>query len=249
MQSTDAVYEELLASGNFSIGIRVEIGKDADSLVEYGEGQVYGIKMYNQLFAENHPCVGSCVSGQLDVELFALSANIPRMAMVKPYIWLYNGSKKSKELPKGVYYVDSRTENAMSGKITLHCYDSMMKTEAFFTNEEIQNWGKKTDVATVQLICSKIGITLETASKSKLNHGYKVPSPEKFDGVANMRKVLCSIGAAYGGNWTITGDNKLRLICLNDLPEETYYLVTPANNYVTFGGCRVDIRKGLVNNA
>ena len=76
---------------------------------------------------------------------------------------------------------------------------------------------------------------VELDSRTALNGSYQVEYPNDY----TMREVLGYIGAVNGGNWNITETGKLRLVRLNELPPETFLLVTENGSPIRFGEVRI----------
>ena len=51
--------------------------------------------------------------------------------------------------------------------------------------------------------------------------------------------MLRYIAAAHAGNWIMSDAGELRLIKINELPEETNYLIDEIGDWITFGGDRI----------
>ena len=50
-----------------------------------------------------------------------------------------------------------------------------------------------------------------------------------------MRETLANIASMYAGNWVVSMENKLLLIPINGIPEETSLLVDESGNIITWG--------------
>ena len=68
----------------------------------------------------------------------------------------------------------------------------------------------QTMAAVVSEICTIIGVTLDARTSIRTGTGYTVDYPNDL----TMREVLGYIAVAHAGNWTVTPENKLRLIPL-----------------------------------
>jgi hypothetical protein len=108
-------------------------------------------------------------------------------------------------MAQGKYYIDTRDVDEVTGLMTIHGYDAMLKAEEkFLTDDDIGSWPRTTHQV-VANIASRLGVVYDTGFAM---NGYMVSYP----GDLTMREVLGHIAAAHGGNWVITDSNWLRLI-------------------------------------
>lgn len=244
MQTTSELYNTILLDANHWFETRVSING-----VYYAENTLLSVTTSHKVFSQDQPTVGGCLAAELEVKLLTPSANIPRMAQVRPYVRVTNGTQTSEWIPQGVFYIDTRqTTHNDDGLdiLTLHCYDAMLKAEADYTSTTISYPAK--DYRIVQVIAHAMGLQSSSAAsnhngidartKVLMNNGsgkYNIGLPVGY----SMREVLSNIAAMYAGNWIMTYDGKLRLVTLTELPEETYYLVDEQSNAITFGGDRI----------
>ena len=202
----------------------------------FDEGQLYDMTITRKLFANNVPEVGCCVSSEITVRMRRAVGTIPRMARLVPWIRVTNGELYSEWLQKGVFYIDTReysndTDNEVA---ELHGFDAMLMTEQPFPSNNLQ-WPAK-DWQVVKLIADHIGVAIDSrtwqiiTSYGNANQGYNVQLPVSY----TCREVLGYIGAMYAGNWTMNDLGELRLVGLNEMPEDTRYLNDHAGNVLTF---------------
>lgn len=243
MQTTSNLYNTIV-SGSHWFETKVEINS-----VAYGESVLISVSSVFRVFSEDQPVVGGCLAAELDVEMIAPTAVIPRMAKVRPYVRAKNGTQTSEWIPQGVFYIDTReTTHNDDGLdiLTLHCYDAMLKAEADYPSTSISYPAK--DYRIVQIIAYTMGLQtsssasshggIDARTKTLMNNGsgiYNIGLPVGY----SMREVLSNIAAMYGGNWIMTYEGKLRLVTLTELPDETYYLIDSEFEAITFGGDRI----------
>lgn len=228
MQTTTALWKTLLA-GEPSTEWRVTVGGTA-----YEKSNLVALRVTTGLFGRSYLTVGSCVSAQLRLTLLD-AGTIPRMAEVKVYVRLTDGTQASEWLPYGVYYIDTRESVPESGTLTLHCYDAMLKAEQTFVTEGDTGAWPRTMTAVVASICTRMGVELD--SRTALNSAYTVEYPNDY----TMREILGYIAAAHGGCWIMTPAGKLRLVTLGELPAESNSLVTETGEAITFGGVSIHV--------
>lgn len=251
MQKTSELYKEIIA-GDHWFETQVVIGDEFYLIDEGGDFITFGgdciyydsdsggfsanmlkeVKTSQHLFTDDKPAVGCCVSAEIDVTMVKPTAYIERMSSIKPYIRACNDTQQSEWIPKGVFYIDTRDEDASTGEIVFHGYDAILKTENDFpTAGDIGIW-PKTDIETVQYIAGLIEVDIDPRTVEIMQRGYLIQYPAGY----SQREILSYIAAAYAGNFTMTDEGKLRLVRLNEIGVETHYLVENNGYVITFGG-------------
>lgn len=244
MYSVSNLYNTIIANASHWFESRVLING-----VAYGESTLMSVSTVYRVFSQEQPTVGGCLAAELEVKMLAPSSSIPRMAQVKPYVRVTDGSQTSEWIPQGIFFIDTRETSHNDDGIdvlTLHCYDAMLKSEADFPSTTISFPAK--DYRVVQLIAYAMGLQssssasshggIDSRTKTLMNNGsgkYNIALPVGY----SMREVLSYIAAMYAGNWILTYEGKLRLVTLTELPEETYYLIDDHYDAITFGGDRI----------
>ena len=98
MQTTTALYQTILA-GDHRVETKVDIGSytySLDTLVE--------MRTSRAAFGNDAPTIGLAPAAQIFIKVRANSANIPRMATIRPYFRIVNdSSQRSEWIPKGTY--------------------------------------------------------------------------------------------------------------------------------------------------
>lgn len=230
MQPVSALYERIMREGGWQ-----EVRLDIAGTAYYMDDNLVSLSTSHALF-DAALTVGNCVAGSITAKVFAEPAAVPRMAQLRLYLRAVDHTRRSEWLPKGVFYLDTRRYDEGSGVLTLTGYDAMLMGEQDFTTDGDQGDWPMTDLAAAQEIARRLGTELDSRTTAKLDQGYQVGFPGYGDGAYTLREVLGYIGAMYVGNWTITGDGKLYLACLGDLPPETNYLVSEYGEPITLGG-------------
>ena len=200
--------------------------------VYYTQDQIFEMSTEYRMFSEEQPTVGSCLSAEITLKMLKPYAVIPRMAKIEPFVRVTNGTTNSAWMPQGVFWIDTREESKNDDGLhvlTMHGYDAMLKTEAYFGN--VQSGWPKTDLQTVNLVASTIGVSVDARTTALMTNAYSISAPISY----TMRETLANIGAMYAGNWIITVEGKLLLVSLADLPKETSLLVDGSGNIITFG--------------
>ena len=180
MQNTSATYKEIVA-GIHWFETKLVIGdefylidENADYITfggtriyydsdsgGYGGNMIKEIKTTQHLFTDDKPMVGCCVAAEIDVTMVKPTATIKRMSSIKPFIRAVNDTKESEWIPKGVFYIDTRSDGESTDEIVFHGYDAMLKAENDFpVNGGIGEW-PKTDIDVVSLIAGGGGSFLD----------------------------------------------------------------------------------------
>ena len=221
----------------FKSRVKINIGTAASPVYEtYSDTKVRGISTNLCLFSDDEPTVGSCLAGEISVQMYLEESEInaiPRMAEVIPEVQAVSGEQESEWIPQGHYFIDTR-ETAISdgGQLTfsIHGYDAMLKTEGDYPSTS-HDWPANVSTV-VNDIATAIGAgidlrTLEIISENNFS--------VEFSGAFSMREVLSGIAARYAGNWVMNYDGELLLVRLAGIPKETRYLVDRVDNPITFG--------------
>ena len=238
MQTTTPLYNQIIA-GQHSFQTRVDINN-----VSYYGNTLISVEANYTVFSSNQPSVGGCIASELEVTMIAPSVNIPRMAKVRPYVRVTNGTQTSEWIPQGVFFIDTReTTHDDNGLdiLSFHCFDSMLKTEDDYPSTSTSF--PKSDINVVKEIAKTIGLQssssattgIDSRTLTLMNKAYQIGLPVGY----SMREVLSYIAAMYAGNWIMNYDGQLRLVTLTELPDETYYLIDENNEAITFGGDRI----------
>ena len=239
MQTVSDGYNTIIAQTNHWFETRVRING-----VNYGEDKLMSVTATNRIFGSEQPTVGGCISGELEVKMLAPTVAIPRMAEVRPYVRVKDGTRTSEWVSQGVFYIDTRSTTHNDDGLdilTIHCYDAMLKAEADYPSTSTSF--PKSDVNVVKEIAWAMGLQarptyttgLDSRTLPLMTKNYQISLPVGY----SMREVLGNIAAMYCGNWIMNYEGKLRLITLTELPSETNYLIDNAYEPITFGGDRI----------
>lgn len=240
MQETSSVYNQILAGGEYRVETRLAAGskeKPISSLdIFFSEKELIKIKTKHGLFLNDALEVGSCVSGEIDVEMLYPTIEIPRQAKLVPQVRITNGTRVSEWLNKGMFFVDTRQKkNSSTGiqRLVIHGYDAMMKAEQDYPASKLQ-WPAK-DIDVVREIANHIGVEIDRRTLEIITNGYAVQLPYEY----TCREVLGYIAAMYGGCFVMNESGQLRLIVVSAIPVNANYLVDENDNAITFGGVRI----------
>lgn len=181
--------------------------------------------------------IGNAVTAKLTLSLFAES--IPRGARIERYIRLRNGEQVSEWIPKGVFFINRRSEE--DGYWTVEAFDTMRKADQPWEPNQALNFPLSMPEA-VSEFARIMGVRIDP--RTELNPAYTIDypasDPESETGdYYSIRQELQWIAAAHGGNWVMTDVGELRLVPLLSIPEETNHLVTERGDAITLGGVKL----------
>lgn len=200
--------------------------------VEYDETRIFSLSTSAALYAKGTAAIGSCVAKEIDLAVMP-KGDIPRMAEIKVFVRPVASGVETEWLQKGVFYIDTRQTDRVSGIMTIHGYDAMLKADQTYLDEGDTGEWPRTMATVVGEIAARMGVPLD--SRTTISTSYKVEHPNDL----TMREVLGYIAAAHAGNWTITDAGALRLVGLAAIPPETYYLVSDDGDAILFGDTKI----------
>lgn len=215
------------------VGILVAQG-GADS--GYDDSYIMSLSTSQSALSARSPGVGAVMSAELEATILKPAGDIPRMALVRPYVRVTNGTQTSEWIPQGVFYIDTREYSQNDDGLdlmTLHCFDAMLMTEQDFPNVS-HPWPAE-DSTVIYDIAGALGVGVDDRTWDVVDKGYNISPPVGY----SMREVLSNIAAMYAGNWVMNYDGELLLVALNSAPTETNYLVDNFGYAITFGGDRI----------
>lgn len=227
MQQTSDLYKRLLADLRHIKEVRLNVAG-----TDYFEEHLVSLFTTAPLFSDGTLSVGGAVAKEIDVSLFQ-QGDIPRMATLIPYIRLRLDDEVSEWIQKGVFYIDTRQTDEGSSVTAFHGFDDMLKAEVIWEPEQDLSFPMPMRAAV--LLIAKL-MDVEVDNPEDISDLYQVDYPAND---WTLRDVLRFIAAAHGGNFVMTDLGKLRLVKLNQLPAETFYLVDQDGAPITFGGVRI----------
>lgn len=122
----------------------------------------------------------------------------------------FDAVRFSEWLPKGVYYISTRQTNRITGVMTIHGFDAMLKSGQAWQGETVtESFPMDVNTALAD-ICERMGVELD--SRSQIDTIFPVKDFVDSVGYMTMRSVLGRIAVANAGNWVMTDEGKLRLV-------------------------------------
>lgn len=232
MHKVSDLFLTLLADKNHRVETKLSIAG-----VEYSQADIVkdSLRVYGGLYSSFG--IGNCSARQIDFEIIP-KGDIPRQAEIKVYVRLVLGEQVSEWIPKGVFFFSTRKTDRITGVLSVHGYDAMLKAEETWLDSsyDAKTWPMPAATAVAD-IAARMGVTVD--SRTVLDAAFPMQYPVDDKGDMTMREALGRIAVANAGNWIITDDGKLLLVGLNSMPKETNYLVTETGSAITFGGVRI----------
>ena len=232
MHTVSDLWQQMLADPAHAVEAKLKIAG-----VEYGEDQIVrkSLIVYGGLYSTFG--IGNCCARQIDFEIYP-QGTIPRQAKIEVYMRLRLGEQVSEWIPKGVFFFSTRKTDRVTGVLSVHGYDAMLKAEETWLDSsyDAETWPMPVWTA-VNDIARRMGVAVD--SRTQLNESFPVQYPVDDEGDMTMREALGRIAVANAGNWIITDEGKLLLVGLNSMPKETNHLVTETGSAITFGGVRI----------
>lgn len=236
MQQTSSLYKELFADYlNGKQGVKYEtrlaIGDEF-----YDKTMLQSMETDCQVFSDESPTVGACVSSEIKITMIKPTVEIPRQARLIPSVRLTDGIRYSEWIQKGVYYIDTRTKKEDGPnieKISIHGYDDMLKAEQDYPGSAL-DWPAR-DIDVVREIAEFLGVAIDARTLDILNRGYLVQYPAEY----SCRDVLGYIAAMYAGCFIMSDLGELRMVTIHGIPKDTRYLIDDLGFAITFGGDRI----------
>ncbi len=209
MQATSQLWQSLWSGGNARL--------ETVAVIEGTEYTAISSPVISRALMQDDLSVGNAVSATCQLSLLT-DDSIPRAAEVRIKMRLSDGTQTSEWLPAGTFYVSHRDRDAVTGLLSLECYDSLLKANANAETlsalyEALEENGDglypcpMADMAA--LIAALLGVELDARNDLATGDDYRIEQPEAG---ASVHDILSRIGAANGGNWIITPANRLRLV-------------------------------------
>lgn len=232
MHSVSDLWRTLLASPGHRKEVKLVIAG-----VTYGEDKIVDGSLWINGWLYSDFGIGNCCARQIDFKIYP-KGTIPRQAQIEVYVRLVLGEQVSEWIPKGVFFFSTRKTDRVTGVLSVHGYDAMLKAEETWLDSsyDTETWPMPAATA-VDDIAARMGVAVD--SRTVLDAAFPVQYPVDDEGDMTMREALGRIAVANAGNWIITDEGKLLLVGLNSIPKETNYLVTETGSAITFGGVRI----------
>lgn len=232
MHTVSDLWQQMLADPAHAVEAKLKIAG-----VEYGEDKIVrsSLMVYGGLYSTFG--IGNCCARQIEFEIYP-QGTIPRQAKIEVYMRLRLGEQVSEWIPKGVFFFSTRKTDRITGVLSVHGYDAMLKAEETWLDSsyDAKTWPMPAATAVAD-IAARMGV--EVDSRTVLDAAFPMQYPVDDKGDMTMREALGRIAVANAGNWTITDEGKLLLVGLNSMPAETHYLITETGRAITFGGVRI----------
>lgn len=199
---------------------------------EYGESEIASAFVSGRTF--DAPSVGNAASRQLDMTFLPKKDGngnaipIPRMAKIELYVSLVWGEWETEALKKGVFFIDTRSTDAVTGWTTVRGFDSNLMMEQALAESESDVIPDDT-AGLMNLIAQKIGVEIDSRTAMR-NYALNVFESDRRAKYMTMRQVAGYVAGLYGGNWIITDEGRLRLLPLSQSSEGEAITAIGASN-------------------
>ena len=134
MQDTTAryksFYSRLKSGGSVWYEVRAYISDTSTTTELYEMDRIVSLETSHELFSGGSPGIGGTVAGMIDIEV-RNPGTIIKKAKIIPYIRMADGANYTEWIMCGIYYVDTREIERVSGNVTLHGYDHMIFMERY----------------------------------------------------------------------------------------------------------------------
>ena len=151
MQAVSATYSQIINNGG-EVEVKLVIGSTTYYMDELIEMQT-SHRLYDKGVS-----AGNTVAGTIDVRLIASSSDIGRMAQLRPYVRVTDGTNTSEWLPRGVYWIDTRDYDKETGILTLQGFDAMLKGEQDYLTYGNQGAWPQIDINVLCDIADKLDL-------------------------------------------------------------------------------------------
>ena len=240
MRDTSDLYKRLFADpGHIKESRLIIAGKT------YNQSHIVSLFTGEELFAANSISAGGALAREIEFAAF-LDESVPKRAQIIHQVRLRLGDEVSEWLQKGVYYIDTRKRDPLTGITSVHGFDAMLMAEQPWNPADPDDFPMSMKKA-LEETAAILNIALDPRNVYRTDDAYKVDYPVA-DGTASeeqqaagltIRQVWRWIAAAMGGNFIINDLGELRLVPLNALPGNTGYLVTETGQPLVFGDTRI----------
>ena len=211
MQTTSALHKSIFASfPACDMDYKATIAG-----TEYDRGAIEAISTPVELYPVSGAVCGRCVCRELDASIrLAEGASVPRAAEVKVAVRMVTRDRggtitqSAEWLPKGTYYVDTRSPDTFGEVLTIHGYDALYKANRPYRQDgDVGEWPRSMQ-SVAEEIAQRFGVELD--SRTQINSSYMMEYPNDL----TMAEVLGYIGAAHASNWIMSDAGALRMISI-----------------------------------
>lgn len=151
MQAVSATYSQIINNGG-EVEVKLVIGSTT-----YYMDELIAMQTSHRLY-DKGVSAGNTVAGTIDVRLIASSSDIGRMAQLRPYVRVTDGTNTSEWLPRGVYWIDTRDYDKETGILTLQGFDAMLKGEQDYLTYGNQGAWPQVDINVLCDIADKLDL-------------------------------------------------------------------------------------------
>lgn len=236
MHEVSQTYKDLF-DGLHDVVTVAEIETEQNGATVYEEIEtdgLYSVSTSGSLFPDQSPSIGNFCAREADITFIPPSGTIPRMARIRLFVYLTDGETESERIPKGTYYIDTRSFTQDKTKMTVHCYDAALKFDEDFSASNLAWPAKAEDV--VQSVAASVGVQLAPNVIGDIKkYTYRdVPLITNI----TKRELLSNIACMFAANFAMDDNGRLQMYPLNIEVEDVGYdyLADENGNIIVMGG-------------
>lgn len=206
MQQTSELYKRLVSDGLYSTESSLVIGGGSPD-DGYKHDMLMLLKTTNDCLGTG--AIGKVAVGEIDIEMLVPDEEIPKQAVLRPYIRVVKGNEKSEWLAKGEFLTDTRKVVRRSNSrniIKLHGYDRLITAQLEYNPSGIA-W-PAADGEVVADIARQLGIAVDPRTMAAIRYGYVIDKPVGY----SCEEILGYVAVMYGGCFCIGDNRKLMLV-------------------------------------
>ena len=220
MRSTSSEWNSIVADGEFHMQsvalVYGAAGGDSSGSSGAGYKQYATITkpiISRNLIPDNSISIGNCISSTLKFAILTTDT-IPKSAKIVIKGRPVKDNDYGEWLEFGTFFISKRSKN--DNLTEIEAYDSMKKGNQVYNDDSQTLSWPKTITTVVIRIAQQIGVEIDSRTTSYLSTtgigDLNIITQPNEDWV--LLDILKYIGEIIGGNWTITPENKLRLVPL-----------------------------------
>ena len=209
MVNTSTLYKTLLDSGGiFETHIQIELNEN--SHIDFYDDSIFAANTVRDVFGSQNASVGNCVSSRISFQTLYPVERIPEMAKVRLFVRVRLEDEVSEEIPQGVFYIDTRKKENITGvpRLSVTGYDSMMLAEKDMDYDAISFPATVLDIVTKVSEIMQVPIDMQTQQKLA-DANYTIDKPTKD---YTYREMLGIVATMFLGNFVVTKENTLKML-------------------------------------
>ena len=160
MHTVSDLWRQLLADPMHATEVKLRIAG-----VEYGADKIVrrSLAVYGGLYSTFG--IGNCCARQIDFEVIP-QGTIPRQAKIEVFARLTLGEQASEWISKGVFFFSTRKTDRVTGVLSVHGYDAMLKAEETWLDSsyDAKTWPMPAATAVAD-IAQRMGVEVDSRNE------------------------------------------------------------------------------------